>query len=283
MFDHSIAIGAFSLDPAEREICVFGDAEGGIHTFDGKSPRKLGSVPKPARSVAIQGSCVCACSARLGLLLKPHTGVTKGSLGLPHVGTGRHTAISGSGKFMAFGTSFQQVVFCETDDLGPFGWRSLERGLRTIPNSEADQEGIAPIDFQPGTNRIACRWFSMGQVITEPESNRDHHVQLFDCEAQERVWSTKALDGLPTALDFSSDGKLLAVAVQSFKYGLEPCSILILDSASGEELHRIDGGVDVAIKYLDWSPSGKMLASAGTSPRARVWSIPESVHPTARD
>ena len=100
----------------------------------------------------------------------------------------------------------------------------------------------------------------------------DHTVRLWDTTTGENITT---LDKLPKwstcGLRFSPEGKILAL----FCYfrGSAPCNILLLDVPSGKLLATLKGH-EKSVSCMDFSPDGRLLASASSDGIIKIWSLP---------
>lgn len=65
---------------------------------------------------------------------------------------------------------------------------------------------------------------------------------------------------------FSSDEKYLAISQQG-----PVSSIYVHDMATGQLISRNEDDLDVATRYLDWSPDESLLVSGGKCGMVRLW------------
>src|SRR5262249_49410237 len=81
--------------------------------------------------------------------------------------------------------------------------------------------------------------------------------------------SRRTLDRVGETLAYSPDGRWLV----SSGLAQEDPDLIVWDTASGRELHRLRGHTRLAL-HLAFSPDGKTLASDGVNNTVKLWAVP---------
>jgi WD40 repeat protein len=257
---HERPITALSLITSKPENFAFADLSGGIY-LRGSVQEKILQLPSVVHSMASNGSKLVGFSDQLSVIKDL---VTLESTGL-NVDEGVNflaAAISSDGTYYAAGAFGGPTTYVET----------VSSEITAVPGGGGGL-GLAPVAFQPDSHCLACKWTSDHDDNKPTDPDWGRRMQLFDCKTKTRLWTSPDLAGDVSAIDFTADGKRIAVA--TLQLGWEVSKIEILNSQTGERITSFDTDARTVIRYLDWSPDGKRLITAGNSPRATVWSVPE--------
>jgi WD40 repeat protein len=152
-----------------------------------------------------------------------------------------------------------------SDLLASGGVRSCDVWLWKVPSGEpallipdaVDDCGVEALAWRPGSDTLAVA--GIDYLATGGD---DGEVTLWDVAARAQL---RALPGGATAVAFSPDGKLLAVA------NLRR-TVTLYDADSGAALRELSGHQD-AITCLAFSPDGRRLASGSDDRTIRLWQV----------
>ncbi len=127
----------------------------------------------------------------------------------------------------------------------------LDMGARTVRPLSGHSDQIRAVAFAPG-----------GRLLASAALNGT--IRLWDHAAGRMVRTLATNVGKPQAMDYSPDGKLLAVTGGP--------SVRLLDTTTGKTLAQMRDG-NTSTWVLRFSPDGELLASAGGGPKVRLWDV----------
>ncbi len=125
-------------------------------------------------------------------------------------------------------------------------WSVPDGRLRCVLGQHS--RGVTGVSFAPD-----------GRVAS---ASADGAAHLWDSASGERIGTLPRQPGGIHGVRFSLDGSRLAAWNRTG-------SVLILDSAGTQELHRLS--LDARVEFASFSPSGALLAAGGAEGRLRLW------------
>ena len=170
-----------------------------------------------------------------------------------HDGMVTTIAVSNDGTHALSGGDDQQIILWEIDN------------GREVRRFEGHKGAILNLDFASDGDSFVSTAADAQFADTNIDAE-DRTVRVWDVESGEQRFVIDPDSGLPRAVDYSPDGRLIAVGVWDETNG---GTVRIYDAETGEELERFFGHANV-ITAVVFSPDSELIVSAAWDQTIRI-------------